>query len=291
MRKKLLLLMLVAVAMVATAWSQGVADFAFPRKVSAEALTQLDRAMRSGDGNAVVDAMIRYSIAQSSISKQSIDTIMPRIEQLAAKEKRADIKALLYCLEAKVLRRYRDKYHAPTQVVDTLPERYELWSSGQIHDKIDQLVRLSLKDEQSLLAKPLSNYAGLISEDSQGIFPSLYHFLALEGYVMTGDDELLMSLLSHCEPGSDIYFEVIRRSLSSPVHVVITNATSCAYVALGYIEKYIDREGVGVLFSYIPSVDSSNKAMSLCEDYVARFPNSRYAPWLPTCSTRRELKV
>ena len=278
MRKKLLLLMLVAVAMVATAWSQGVADFAFPRKVSAEALTQLDRAMRSGDGNAVVDAMIRYSIAQSSISKQSIDTIMPRIEQLAAKEKRADIKALLYCLEAKALRRYRDKYHAPMQVVDTLPERYELWSSGQIHDKIGQLVRLSLKDEQSLLAKPLSNYAGLISEDSQGIFPSLYHFLALEGYVMTGDDELLMSLLSHCEPGSDIHFEVIRRSLSSPVHVVITNATSRAYVALGYIEKYIDREGVGVLFSYIPSVDSSNKAMSLCEDYVARFPNSRYAP-------------
>ena len=75
MRKKLLLLMLVAVAMVATAWSQSVADFAFPRKVSAEALTQLDRAMRSGDGNAVVDAMIRYSIAQSSISKQSTSFI------------------------------------------------------------------------------------------------------------------------------------------------------------------------------------------------------------------------
>ena len=107
--------MLVAVAMVATAWSQGVADFAFPRKVSAEALTQLDRAMRSGDGNAVVDAMIRYSIAQSSISKQSIDTIMPRIEQLAAKEKRADIKALLYCLEATVLRRYRDNTLAETR--------------------------------------------------------------------------------------------------------------------------------------------------------------------------------
>ncbi|MBP5687253.1 MAG: carboxypeptidase-like regulatory domain-containing protein [Muribaculaceae bacterium] len=275
MGKKLILFIFVVAAVVATAWGDGVADFAYPRKVSAEALTQLDKALKKGDGNAVVDAMIRYSIAQSSISKQSIDTILPRIEQLTVKEKRADIKALLYHLEAKVLRQYYAKYGAPRQVVDTVPARYELWSRSQINGKINELVRLSVKDEKPLLAKSLSNYSGLISEDPQGVFPSLYHFLALEGYEMTSNDEILTRLIANCEPGSDVHFEVIRRSLNSPVHIKKTNATSRSYVAMSYVEKYIDKEGVGVLLSFL---DMSDKAISLCEDYVSRFPNSRYTP-------------
>ena len=274
MIKRLLLLIFVAVAVVASAMGQSVVDFAFPRKVSAEALTQLDKALKSGDGNAVVDAMIRYSIAQSSISKQSIDTIVPRIEQLAVKEKRADIKALLYHLEARVLGQYYAKYGAQSQVVDTLPERFELWSRSQIKDKINELMRFSVKDEKALLAKPLSNYAGLISEDSQGIFPSLYHFLALEGYEMTRDDEILTRLLDNCEPGSDVHMEVIRNSLSSPVHLAATGATSRKAVVIGYLEKYIDKESAGAL---LRDIDLSDKAISLCEEYVSRFPDGRFA--------------
>ena len=274
MGKKLFLLIIVAVAVVASAMGQSVVDFAFPRKVSAEALTQLDKALKSGDGNAVVDAMIRYSIAQSSISKQSIDTIVPRIEQLAVKEKRADIKALLYHLEARVLGQYYAKYGAQSQVVDTLPERFELWSKSQIKDKINELMRLSVKDEKALLAKPLSKYAGLISEDPQGIFPSLYHFLALEGYKFTRDDEILTSLLANCEPGSEVHMEVIRNSLSSPVHLAATGATSRYAVAISYLEKYIDKESAGAL---LRDIDLSDKAISLCEEYVSRFPDGRFA--------------
>ncbi|MBO4721479.1 MAG: carboxypeptidase-like regulatory domain-containing protein [Muribaculaceae bacterium] len=275
MGKKLLLLIFIAVGIVASAMGQGAADFAFPRKVSAEALTQLDKALKTGDGNAVVDAMIRYSIAQSSISKQSIDTIVPRIEQLAAKEKRADIKALLYHLAARVLGQYYAKYGAQSQVVDTLPERYELWSKSQMKGKINELMRLSVKDEKALMAKPLSKYAGLISEDPQGIFPSLYHFLALEGYKFTNDDEILTRLLANCEPGSDMHMEVIKNSLSSPVNLAATGATNRYDVAISYLEKYIDKESSGAL---LRDIDISDKAISLCEDYVSRFPDSRYAP-------------
>lgn len=274
MGKKLILSIFVAVAGVAAAWGEGVADFAFPRKVSAEALTQLDKALKSGDGNAVVDAMIRYSIAESSISRQSIDTIMPRIELLAAKEKRADIKALLYHLEARILRQYYAKYGAQSQVVDTVPVRYELWSKSQIKGKIKELVSLSLKDENALLAKPLSNYAGIIGEDKEGVYPSLYHFLALQGYLMTSDDAILTRLLANCEPSSDIHMEVIRKSLSSPVHKAVTKATSRGYVAMAYLKKYIDKESVGAL---LQDIDMSDEAIALCEEYVSRFPEGRYA--------------
>ncbi len=275
MGKKLILLIFVLAAAVATAWGEGVADFAYPRKVSAEALMQLDKALKKGDGNAVVDAMIRYSLAQSSISKQSIDTIMPCIEQIAAKEKRSDIKAILYHLAARVLKQYSGRYWIQSYDVDTIPERYELWSKRQINDKISELVKLSVKDEKALLTKPLSDYARLISEDPQGIFPSLYHFLALEGYKMTRDDEILTHLLANCEPGSDMHMEVIKKSLSSPVHKPVTGIINRNAVAISFLKKYIDKESSGAL---LRDIDLSDDAIKMCEEYLSRFPEGRYAP-------------
>ena len=274
MGKKLLLLIVIFVIVTTHAWAGEGLDFAFPKQVSAEAMTQLDKALKSGDGNAVVDAMICYSLAESSISRQSIDTIMPCIEQIAAKEKRSDIKALLYHLAARVLKQYSGRYWIQSYDVDTIPERYELWSKRQINDKISELVKLSVKDEKALLTKPLSDYARLISEDPQGIFPSLYHFLALEGYKMTRDDEILTHLLANCEPGSDMHMEVIKNSLSSPVHKPVTGIINRNAVAISFLKKYIDKESSGAL---LRDIDLSDDAIKLCEEYLSRFPEGRFA--------------
>ena len=40
-----------------------VIDFNYPQDVSKEALADLDKALKSGDGQLTVDALVRYSVA------------------------------------------------------------------------------------------------------------------------------------------------------------------------------------------------------------------------------------
>ena len=47
-------------------------DFNYPQTVSENAIKDLNSALKSGNGQTVVDALIRYSIAQSGISQAGI---------------------------------------------------------------------------------------------------------------------------------------------------------------------------------------------------------------------------
>lgn len=286
MIKKVLLIMIMALVVVLSARAGDVPDFAFPRKVSSDAMTQLDKALKSGDGNAVVDAMVRYSLAMSSISKESIDTIMPQIEQIADKEKRPDIKALLYHLEARVLNRYLEKYSALPVTIDPFPESFGLWSEEQIEDKIVELVRLSLKDEKTLLKKSLSEYSGVITPDTLGFCPSLYHFLASRGYHITKNDDVLRQLLANCEPGSDMQMIVIVDSKQSPLHREFLKTEKTLKetdILEHYYDLYKDKESSGVLIRELLGVmlrdsEPNEIFVKLGEDFVSRYPDSRYTP-------------
>ena len=54
----------------------------------------------------LVDALVKFSIAKSQISQESMDTIITQIEEVKKKESRADYKALLNFFEAIVFRTY-----------------------------------------------------------------------------------------------------------------------------------------------------------------------------------------
>ena len=56
-----------------------VVDFNYPQDVSKNALADLENALKSGDGRLVVDAIVRYSIAQSGISEENMGDIVSRI--------------------------------------------------------------------------------------------------------------------------------------------------------------------------------------------------------------------
>ena len=55
-------------------------DFNFPQDVSNEAMADLDKALKSGDGQLTVDALVRYSLAQSGISQDNAADIITRVE-------------------------------------------------------------------------------------------------------------------------------------------------------------------------------------------------------------------
>ncbi|MBR5638919.1 MAG: TonB-dependent receptor plug domain-containing protein [Muribaculaceae bacterium] len=302
MAKRLLLFIFVAFAVVASAMGQGSADFAFPRKVSAEALTQLDKALKSGDGNAVVNALVRYSLAESSISKQNVDTIMSRIEHVARQEGHADTRALIYYLAARLLDSYVTKYGAVAIDVDSVPSRYERMSKPQIAKKINELVLLSLRDEKLLKTKHLSDYPGIITTDTLGLYPSLYHFLALQGYKMSNNNDVLLDLLESCQKGSLAHINVIVNSTYSSVHNSILNIDEKKSVLPEYYKLYKDRESSGLLIKHMRPIVGNG------EQYITKFPNSPFTPEitnmlydeltkkvdveLPTnCSTRDTIKV
>ena len=61
------------------AHAQQEPDFDYPQQVSKDALAQLKKAQRSGDGQMMVDALVRFSIAKGKVSQESVDTVIMRI--------------------------------------------------------------------------------------------------------------------------------------------------------------------------------------------------------------------
>lgn len=284
--KKIIISMLSLLLVVIVAGAVDVPNFAFPRQVSAEALVQLNKAVKSGDGKTVVDALVRYSLAQSSISKQQIDSLMPLIEQQAQQERHPDIKALLYHLEASVLYCYYNRYGGQKEDIDSLPSRYERWSEGQINDKLHELVNLSLNDEKTLLGCPLRNYSDIIKEDSLGMCKSLFQFLALQGYLMVNEDDVLRRLMVNCDPGSELHMLAVKTSLLSPLHLELLGVEepmNGSEVAELYYDKYKASESAGML---LPEIDDEE----LWEDYVARYPNGRHTPAVKNKISRLKTK-
>ena len=92
------------------AHAQQEPDFDYPQQVSKDALAQLKKAQRSGDGQMMVDALVRFSIAKGKVSQESMDTVIMQIEDGKKKESRADYKALLNFLEACVFKDYVEAY-------------------------------------------------------------------------------------------------------------------------------------------------------------------------------------
>ena len=106
----LLIVLLVMIYPFQTSGKVREVDFNYPQDVSKEALADLDKALKVGDGQLTVNALIRYSIAQSGISSDNMPDIVSRIESVINKEKQPHIKALLYHLEAMIYQGYRDRF-------------------------------------------------------------------------------------------------------------------------------------------------------------------------------------
>ncbi|MBQ9555755.1 MAG: hypothetical protein IJV05_05980, partial [Muribaculaceae bacterium] len=162
-------------------------DFNFPQDVSKEALADLDKALKgSDDGQLLVDALVRYSIAQSGISQDNMADIVSRIETTINKEKRPHIKALLYHLEALIYKGYRDRYTRwsdRSNPVEEVPEDISEWDRQQFDKKITELIEKSLAEPAALKAVAVTSLPGIIKCNKLGaaFVPTLHEFLLMMG--------------------------------------------------------------------------------------------------------------
>lgn len=145
MRRLFITLLLAAFAIV-MAHAATKPDFRYPKTVAKTAESDLKSALKVGDGEGIIDALMRYSLAWSSISEEHLDDITNRIEQVAnADDQRPDVRALLLHLEA--------------LVIEAHPNR---WQHLDLSQKRDSLVEESLRDLPTLTQYPLSDYHKII---------------------------------------------------------------------------------------------------------------------------------
>ena len=124
-----------------------IVDFNFPKDVSKNALTDLNTALKSGNGEMVVDAMVRYSLAQSGISQDNMADIVDRLEATIAKEPQPHVKALLRYFEAMAFSQYGARYtrwDRENPADSVLPKDYSEWDRRQFESKVDALLKQSL---------------------------------------------------------------------------------------------------------------------------------------------------
>lgn len=249
-------------------------DFDYPQKVSSQALKQIKSAQKSGDGQMLVDALVRFSIAKSQISKETMDTIITQIETVKKKENRADYKALLNYFEALVFKSYRNAYNRygrKNAVNEEKPGDYTEWDNAQFESKVSELIMESVKDKDALLQCPIGRYDKIIiNADEMGkiYIPTLYQFLCMKGIELTDGN------------------------FAAPVKHALTKlwVESCAEGSPEWIYAMCETDQVKDEFeAYKKYKDSEHSAMFLVQtykrdhyndfrEYVTRFPNSYYTP-------------
>jgi hypothetical protein len=237
-----------------------VVDFNYPQDVSKNALADLENALKSGDGRLVVDAIVRYSIAQSGISEENMGNIVSRIESTLQQEKRPEYRALLNYFEACVFREYHLRYGVwdrenPDEDVEA--DDISTWDDASFGKKINELQCAALSQPEELKRHPITEFEGIIRYDGQGalLVPTLYQFLCLQ----CGNDSVVGNLW--------------RQSVMDNIPAYIYACLRTGGNAEKLYKQFKDNEHCGLALreTYV-----DEDLYAAYKDYVARFPESIY---------------
>lgn len=251
-------------------------DFNFPQDVSAQALTDLNGALKSGDGQLVVDALVRYSIAQSGISQDNISTVVSRIDSTLALERRSEYRAMLNYFKGVVFASYMQHYARRSRqnaVEAEAPSDYSEWDRAQFCDAIDQCITSALADCDALAAHPLESFKGIINYDNDPhaitYIPTLREFMLMKCAKLADDVDLdtrKKELLDQWvdvtagNPAANIYASVLDSSVSKKE----------------LYERYADNEHVAMVIDNMYMNDKDK--YKVCKEYIAKYPDGYYTP-------------
>ncbi len=260
--------------------SDKIIDFNFPQDVSKEALTDLDKALKSGDGELTVDALVRYSLAQSGISQDNMADIVSRIESVIDKEKQPHIRALLYHLEAIIYQSYRDRYARwsdRNNPVEETPADISEWDRKQFDKKIVELIEKSLAEPTALKSVAVTSLPDIISCNELGAayVPTLHEFMLMKSL------EMAQAVESDDDTSSDNTLEdrikadwLATTEGDVPAHIYAMTKTMPT-IPVDVYSKYQDNEHCALMLDDI-SWENDKSLYQTLKDYLTRFPNSVY---------------
>ena len=263
-----------------------IIDFNFPQDVSKHALDNLDNALNAGDGQLTIDALVRYGLAQSLISKDNVEDIINRLEAVIAKEKQPHIKALLYHLEAMVYEGYRNRYdsysyRSHNNPTEELPTDISEWNRQQFNKKIAELVDKSFANPDALQQVPVTSLPGIIHCNELGatLVPTLLEFLSYKSIGLMyplnmNSDTTLVSRIKNR------WFKATEGNVPATIFASTNFLATSLNQGIDLNElyqRYRDNEHCAYLLDLIPhKVGEDKQYYDMLQDYVVRFPNSPY---------------
>lgn len=165
-------------------------DFAFPRDVKANAVGELDKAIRNGNSLDALQAAVQLSVADNLVSRDSVASVLSQFNRLSSALP-APYSQLASLLEARL---YVDIYQSNKWAIDErrlpsgdIPEDPSLWSAGMFESKVRSLCSDAFDGLPSQFrCLPLSHFYPVIKWDgNNGISPDdegflLYDFVGLQ---------------------------------------------------------------------------------------------------------------
>ncbi len=275
-----------------------VIDFNFPQDVSKAAIADLDQALKTGDGQLTVDALVRYSLAQSGISQDNMADIITRVETVIDKEKRPHIKALLYHLEAMIYQGYRDRFARWSDrenPVEETPADISEWDRKQFDKKITELIEKSLAEPEALKAVAVTSLPGIIKCNELGAtyIPTLHEFLLMKGRDMFQDVMEIYSLDDTYAEKTNLLSRIVNDLLKTtegnvPAHIYATNELS-GIIPIETYRQYQDNEHCALLLNSI-AWENDKLHYKTLQEYVERFPTSIYTAQVKNAISNLESK-
>ena len=272
----LLIVLLVMIYPFQTSGKVREVDFNYPQDVSKEALADLDKALKVGDGQLTVNALIRYSIAQSGISSDNMPDIVSRIESVINKEKQPHIRALLNYFEAIVYSNYCSRYawgRKRLNPAEETPTDISEWDHAQFERKIIELADKSLADIELLKQVPVTSLPDILVYNELGTtyIPTLQEFMSIK----------CLDLLKGIDDAAPLCSIIKERWLNEtegnvPAHIYAMTNTGKSITLEDY-KKYQDSEYCALLLKQLYFPERKDRYQAL-QDYVKRFPKSLFTP-------------
>ena len=282
----------------AAAWGKNnVPDFRYPETVINDATKQIEKADKKGNHKALVDGLVRLSIAKSQISADYMPELINHVDSFAARVSDVRAKSLLLGLESDiVVAAYQHesyKYDSRQKAGDVRPSDPREWCREDYEDRIIELTDSMLCHRTELLATPVKDYESIVEIPNvcPEFVPSLYDMLAhhciakindLADSYPNGNENsaarqcvagIYASLLASHEGGSApfIYSE-LQRIKNSENNSKAAEAELKAHL-LNLADKYKDSPYSVEILDYLVDLDSSPRTVTLARKAVARHSN------------------
>ena len=282
----------------AAAWGKNnVPDFRYPETVINDATKQIEKADKKGNHKALVDGLVRLSIAKSQISADYMPELINHVDSFAARVSDVRAKSLLLGLESDiVVAAYQHesyKYDSRQKAGDVRPSDPREWCREDYEDRIIELTDSILCHRTELLATPVKDYESILEMPNvcPEFVPSLYDMLAhhciakindlADSYSKGNENSaakqcvagIYASLLaSHEEGSAPFIYSELQRIKDSENNSKAAEAELKAHL-LDLADKYKDSPYSVEILDYLVDLDSSPRTVTLARKAVARHRN------------------
>lgn len=282
----------------AAAWGKNnVPDFRYPETVINDATKQIEKADKKGNHKALVDGLVRLSIAKSQISADYMPELINHVDSFAARVSDVRAKSLLLGLESDiVVAAYQHesyKYDSRQKAGDMRPSDPREWCREDYEDRIIELTDSILCHRTELLATPVKDYESILEMPNvcPEFVPSLYDMLAhhciakindlADSYSKGNENSaakqcvagIYASLLaSHEEGSAPFIYSELQRIKDSENNSKAAEAELKAHL-LDLADKYKDSPYSVEILDYLVDLDSSPRTVALARKAVARHSN------------------